>query len=368
MVDCNIANRTIFCRDNLDILRGINSNCIDLIYLDPPFNKNKKFTAPVGSSAGGAEFKDIFRKEDIKEEWLRTIEEDYAEIYQYLIGIKGVGKPYNFAYLAYMVIRMMECHRVLKPTGSIYLHCDPTMSHYLKVAMDCIFKEDYFRNEIIWKYGKVSNANAKKFLREHDTILFYSKSRNFQFNPQFDSVLSDRKKQLIDIGYNTKNMDGQRYLYIYDDAKVKRRESLGKLDRKDFDIVKEVDTTVGNRITDVFEIDILNSQSSENTKYPTQKPLKLLQRIIQASSNEGDIVLDPFCGCATTCVAAERLNRQWIGIDISIKAFELVKERLTKEAADPYDLIKYQNVISLQTTPPPEQIWALIIKKQNMYT
>ena len=352
MVDCNIANRTIFCRDNLDILRGINSNCIDLIYLDPPFNKNKKFTAPVGSSAGGAEFKDIFRKEDIKEEWLRTIEEDYAEIYQYLIGIKGVGKPYNFAYLAYMVIRMMECHRVLKPTGSIYLHCDPTMSHYLKVAMDCIFKEDYFRNEIIWKYGKVSNANAKKFLREHDTILFYSKSRNFQFNPQFDSVLSDRKKQLIDIGYNTKNMDGQRYLYIYDDAKVKRRESLGKLDRKDFDIVKEVDTTVGNRITDVFEIDILNSQSSENTKYPTQKPLKLLQRIIQASSNEGDIVLDPFCGCATTCVAAERLNRQWIGIDISIKAFELVKERLTKEAADPYDLIKYQNVISLQTTPP----------------
>ena len=227
MANCNIANRTIFCHDNLDVLRGINSDCIDLIYLDPPFNKNKKFTAPVGSSAEGAGFKDIFRKEDVKQEWLQTIKEDYADIYQYLNGIKGIGKPYNFAYLAYMVIRIMQCRRVLKPTGSIYLHCDSTMSHYLKVAMDCIFGEDFFRNEIIWKYGKVSNANAKKFLREHDTILCYTKSRDFKFNPQFDSELSPRKKQLIQRGYNTKNMDGLRYLYIYDAEKVKQLEMGG---------------------------------------------------------------------------------------------------------------------------------------------
>ena len=138
MSECNVSNRTIFCNDNLDIMRGINSECIDLIYLDPPFNKNKKFTAPIGSSAEGASFKDIFREEDLKDEWLQTIREDSPDLFHYLNGIKGVGKPYNFAYLVYMAIRLIECHRALKETGSIYLHCDPTMSHYLKTVMDCI--------------------------------------------------------------------------------------------------------------------------------------------------------------------------------------------------------------------------------------
>ena len=132
MTECNVKNRTIFCRDNLDVLKGINSECIDLIYLDPPFNKNKKFTAPIGSSAEGAEFSDIFREEDVKDEWLVTIEEDEPELYTYLNGIRGVGKPYNFAFLAYMAIRLIECRRILKKEGSIYLHCDPTMSHYLE--------------------------------------------------------------------------------------------------------------------------------------------------------------------------------------------------------------------------------------------
>ncbi len=116
MTDCNIPNRTIFCHDNLDVLHGINSECIDLIYLDPPFNKNKKFTALIGSSAEGAEFSDIFREEDVKAEWLVTIQEDQPELFHYLNGIKGVGKPYNFAYLAYMAIRLIECQRILKDT------------------------------------------------------------------------------------------------------------------------------------------------------------------------------------------------------------------------------------------------------------
>ena len=150
MPDCNVENRTIFCDDNLDVLKGINSECIDLIYLDPPFNKNKEFTAPIGTSAEGASFKDIFREDDLKEEWLISIQEDHPDLFQYLNGIKGVGKPYYFAYLAYMAIRLLECHRLLKPTGSIYLHCDPTMSHYLKTTMDCIFSESNFRNEITW--------------------------------------------------------------------------------------------------------------------------------------------------------------------------------------------------------------------------
>lgn len=172
MPDCNVPNRTIFCKDNLDVLLGINSNCIDLIYLDPPFNKNKKFTAPIGSSAEGAEFSDIFREEDVKAEWLVAIREDQPELYHYLNGIKGVGNPYNFAYLAYMAIRLIECHRILKETGSIYLHCDPTMSHYLKSLMDCILGEKNFRNEIVWQ-RQSGHSDGGQFGRVADYILFY---------------------------------------------------------------------------------------------------------------------------------------------------------------------------------------------------
>ena len=324
---CNIKNRTIYCKDNLDVLRGINSDCIELIYLDPPFNKNKKFTAPIGSSAEGAEFKDIFREEDLKEEWLQTIEEDYPEIFHYLNGIRGVGKPYNFSYLAYMIIRLMECHRVLKPTGSIYLHCDPTMSHYLKVALDCIFGEDCFRNEIVWCYTGPGSPNLRQFNRKHDILFWYNGgSKNWTFNS--DKVRIPHKR------LNT-NKKGA---VIADALTPELRDEYIKRGK--------VPETWWPEFTPVGRL------KWERTGYPTQKPLALLERIITASSNEGDTVLDPFCGCATTCVAAERLNRNWIGIDISIKAFELVKERLTKEAADPYDLFKYQNIINLQTSPP----------------
>lgn len=172
-MDANIKNRTIFCDDNLDVMQGINSACIDLIYLDPPFNKNKKFTAPIGTSAEGAGFKDIFREEDLKMEWLQTIREDNPDLFHYLNGIKGVGKPYNFAYLAYMAIRLIECRRILKPTGSIYLHCDPTMSHYLKTTMDCIFGEENFRNEIVWSYRRWP-SKSRNFQTMHDILLFFA--------------------------------------------------------------------------------------------------------------------------------------------------------------------------------------------------
>ena len=173
----NIKNRTIFCRDNLDILRGIDTDSIDLIYLDPPFNKKKTFTAPIGSSAEGASFSDIFREEDVKDEWLKEIEEEYYSIHELLHAVKNIeGRTsYNFCYLAYMAIRLMECHRVLKETGSIYLHCDSTMSHYLKLILDCILGEKNFKNEIIWCYGKWTNV-ATMFQKNHDTILFYVKS------------------------------------------------------------------------------------------------------------------------------------------------------------------------------------------------
>lgn len=194
MNEPNVENRTIFCHDNLDVMAGINSQCIDLIYLDPPFNKNKKFTAPIGSSAEGASFKDIFREEDLKEEWLMAIREDQPELYHYLDGIRGVGKPYNFAYLAYMAIRLIECHRILKPTGSIYLHCDPTMSHYLKTTMDCIFGEDNYRNEITWHRSRGKGLNPKRYVNNCDTILYYTRSKTRTWNQQYEPFAADYGK------------------------------------------------------------------------------------------------------------------------------------------------------------------------------
>jgi len=310
--ECNVANRTIFCNDNLDVLKGVNSNCIDLVYLDPPFNKNKKFTAPIGSSAHGAQFSDIFREEDVKSEWVQTIKEDHPELYQYLNGIRGVGKPYNFAYLAYMAIRLIECHRVLKSTGSIYLHCDPTMSHYLKTTMDCIFSEENFRNEIAWCYKGPGNV-TKYFKRKHDTVLFYAKSDYSVFN-----------RDDVRVPYSSATLNRRRYA------------------EGDKGIIKDPSGRSLGQVASLFGSGQIpedwwtefptggQMRKSERTGYPTQKPLALLERIIRASSRKGDIVLDPFCGCATTCVAAERLNRKWIGVDVSIKAYELVKHRLLK--------------------------------------
>ena len=328
MTEINIPNRTIFCKDNLDVMQGINSNCIDLIYLDPPFNKNKKFTAPIGSSAEGAEFSDIFREEDIKGEWLVTIREDQPELYHYLNGIKGVGNPYNFAYLAYMAIRLIECHRILKETGSIYLHCDPTMSHYLKSLLDCVFGENNFRNEIVWCYTGPGSPKMRQFNRKHDIIFWYSRGINWTFDA--DAIRLPYAANTISRGkYDTGSASSVAGAGFRDTSKGKIPETWW------------TGFGAGGQMA-----------KNERTGYPTQKPLALIERIIRASSKVNDVVLDPFCGCATTCVAAERLERQWMGVDISIKAYELVNKRLTKEAADPNDLLKYQNTIHLKTDPP----------------
>jgi len=293
---------------------GMNDECIDLMYLDPPFNKNKTFTAPVGSSAEGAEFKDIFREEDVKDEWVRTIEQDYDELYSLLIGIKSFSNSYNYCYCVYMAIRLLEMQRILKPTGSLYLHCDQTMSHYLKLLMDCIFGEKNFRNEIIWCYH-AGGASKRYFPRKHDAILLYGKNARSSVH------------NILRIPY--------RDLYAYQDN---HDPSMG---------IYHPD---GKMLHDWWEISYISSVAKERTGYPTQKPLGLLERIITASSNKGDVVLDPFCGCATTCIAAEKLERQWIGIDVSIKAYELVKERLAKEV--PTDLVRPEPHF---TTKPPKR-------------
>ena len=303
----NIKNRTIFCKDNLDVLQGINSESVDLIYLDPPFNKNKTFTAPTGSSAEGASFKDYFREEDIKDEWVETIKEDHIELYNFLNGVKSINNNnhylYNYCYLCYMAIRLIEMRRILKDTGSVYFHCDPTMSHYVKIMMDTIFGEDNFRNEIVWRY-ETGGIPKKDFSRKHDIILRYTKTKEYLFNSA--DILEQRSEEVL------------------------RRISTGK----------ESATRSKGKFrhpSDVFLMPSINAMAKERKGYPTQKPLKLLEKIIKSSSNENDVILDPFCGCATTCIASEKLNRKWIGIDISIKAYDLVRERLTEEVEGKFD-------------------------------
>ena len=413
MADCNVNNRTIFNRDNLDVLRGINSECIDLIYLDPPFNKNKKFTAPIGSSARGAGFDDIFREEMVKSEWVQTIEEDQPELFTYLNGIKGVGKKYNFAYLAYMAIRVIECWRVLKPTGSVYLHCDPTMSHYLKTTMDCIFGEDNFRNEIVWRRTNAHNAMRKSFGSIHEILLFYTKTDNYTFEPGRTpytvNYIETRFKQEDELGkYQLNYLTGPGvrtgssgkcwrgfnptdagrhwaipssltpYLPDGEQDSVKKLEALyhqnlivfpkrGKQPMyKQYvgDGVQYQDIWAYQPNTSgvLFDSDAcidedckyLEGEQEKKVGYPTQKPLGLLNRIIRTSTNPDDIILDPFCGCATTCVAAGAFDkpRRWVGIDISHKAYDLVRERLDLEVARPDNIEQFRNTVHFTTEPP----------------
>ena len=327
-------NRTLFLEDNLPVLRGLDSKSIDLIATDPPFNKGVPAFEGTTKAGKNVEFKDVWNwDDDVHTEWTKALLEKHPSLYAVIASAQAAGGDGMGAFLCWMAVRVLEMERVLKDTGSIYLHCDPTASHYIKAMMDAVFGRRNFRNEIVWDYRKVSNAAAKKFNRAHDVILFYTKSKSSTFNRQYESELSDRKQELVRVGYNTKNMNGERYLYIYDEDTVKEKERLGKINRQDFDHVRYVDVTKGNVLTDVFRVDHLNSQSKENVGYPTQKPLALYKRIIEASSNPGDIVLDPFAGCATTCVAAEQLGRQWIGIDIREEAEEVIFERLQNEVS-----------------------------------
>ena len=299
----NFKPQTIWTGDCLDIMRGMNSESIDLIYLDPPFNSKANYAAPIGSKAAGAEFKDTWGLDDVKLVWHGEIQHEYPGLYAHLDAARQIHGDSMMSYLIYMAIRIMEMRRVLKQSGSVYLHCDPTASHYLKLLMDSIFGKANFRNEIIWRYRTSSGRPAKHFIRNTDSILFYTKTSASIFNhlrePWPESTL--RKWQTDEVGIYRMNA-GKKY-YINPE---------------------------GKRIDNVWEI-TLSSRSKERTGYPTQKPLALLRRIIQASSNEGDMVLDPFCGCATTCVAAEQLQRRWVGIDISPKAAELVVSRMRGE-------------------------------------
>ena len=346
----NFDNRTLFVGDNLDVLRGINSKCVDLIYLDPPFNSNRTYNAPHGSRAQGAAFKDTWTLDD----WDAELEAELE------IADKGAYHTINAAgeqhgdgmrsYLGYMYVRLAEMHRVLKDTGSLYLHCDDTASHYLKILMDTLFGVAHYRNTITWQRTTAHN-DPTRYGRNADIILFYSKSARRTWNIQHKPYEEAYKARFrfkdadgrawTDDNLTAKGLAGGGYEYEYKGASSLWRVPLGTMERLDTEgrlhftnrggirRKRYLDEMKGRPVQAIWDdIDAINSQSKERVGYPTQKPLALLERIISASSNPGDMVLDPFCGCATTCVAAEKLGRQWAGIDISEKAVELVNMRL----------------------------------------
>ena len=301
-----MAENTLYYGDNLDVLRRyVKDGSIDLIYLDPPFKSeqdyNVLFAEQNGSRAAAQikAFEDSWRwDQDSARSYQEVVETGPPRVSQVMQAFrKFLDESDMMAYLAMMAPRLVEFRRALKPTGSIYLHCDPTASHYLKLLMDAVFRPPMFRNEIIWSY-RTGGVSKRAFARKHDTILFYTKSNRYVFNLQ-----RYKSWQLKEYKYSDK------YPEHYDEEK-KMWYHLAVC-------------------RDVWEdINPIGTSAGERLGYPTQKPEALLERMFEASSNKGDTVLDPFCGCGTAVVVAERLKRKWIGIDITHLAVALMKHRL----------------------------------------
>ena len=285
--------------------------------------------APIGSPAAGAEFKDIWTDEDIKNEWHGQIAEQHEDLYQIIQASEAVYDKSMKIYLTAMAVRLFEMKRILKPTGSIYLHCDPTASHYLKMVMDSLFGKSNFRNEVVWYY-KGNSISVKKYPAKHDILLYYA-GNNATFTPILIPYAASTHRR-----YNHVDEDGRRY-------KISALRD-GKQEK--------VYMGAGKKADDVWDIPLIRKKK-ERTGWPTQKPLALLERISKASSNEGDVVLDPFCGCATACVAAEKLQRKWIGIDISPSAEVITKIRL-EEASQQGALFSPIQIsdVFVQSEPP----------------
>jgi site-specific DNA-methyltransferase (adenine-specific) len=355
MVKKKEFSNVLYTNDNLFILNGMNSNWVDLIYLDPPFNTKRMYSAPIGSKAAGTSFKDMWTWQDVNEAYLDTLADQYPALARFIGDVGKIHSKAMMAYLTYMAQRIIEMHRVLKDTGSLYLHCDPTASHYMKVVLDEIFGKDNFRNEIIWHYGQRTAFHKQHFSRKHDTILFYSKSNKSFFGKvseawEKDNFLSNRHDVLID-------SDGREYIWSDGGKKGMRYKRY----------VADV-LGAGKPLDSVWDIPILNASAKERTGYPTQKPLALLRRIIEASSQVGDVVFDPFCGCATTCVAAQQLDRKWIGIDIEKQAVDILVERLSDDAGLFKDFINTQIVpqrTDITIEQPSASAKERLYKKQN---
>ena len=367
---------TLYYGDNLPVMRKfIKDESVDLIYLDPPFNSQADYNILFKEVSGEESTAQIQAFSDF---WHWDIEarkayeyltiqapNDVANLTDALFNI--LGKNDMLAYLVMMGERLLELHRVLKPTGSIYLHCDSTASHYLKLMLDSIFQAENFRNEIIWKRTSAHSGEGQvtKFGRIHDSILFYSKSNNYTFNPQY----SDYSKEYEDKFYNNEDADKRKWTssdltgagirhgetgkpWKGIDPNIKGRHWAVPVSRLD-EWEKEgriffpkkadgmprykryLDEMKGILLQDIWtDINPVQAHSLERQGFQTQKPVELLERIVKTSSNEGDIILDPFCGCGTAVIASEKLHRHWIGIDVTFLAINLIKNRLSDTFPD----------------------------------
>ena len=383
MTALNWKSQTIWTGDNLHIMRGMNSESVDLIYLDPPFNSKANYAAPIGSKAAGAAFKDTWNLSDVDTEWANLMEAKHPALHRVLLAAMTNSDK---SYLIYMAVRLLEMRRILKPSGTIYLHCDPTMSHYLKLVMDAVWGRSYCLNEVAWKRAAAHSDTKQGMSRAgkiHDVLLIYTGKKDHTWNPQYtpytDDYLEAEYRHVADDGrcfkqtdltaakpggdtsyeWRVKRLVGRQWeadlsdefefprwgweykavtpyagrYWAYSKANMRRFWEEGRLFHRRTGmprLMQFADEMPGIPLQDVWD-DIPPALGSERTGFRTQKPVDLMRRIIEVSSNENDIVLDPFCGCATTLVAAEQLSRQWAGIDISPKAADLVEWRLLSQ-------------------------------------
>ena len=371
-----ITDNTLFYGDNLIILRDyIPDESVDLIYLDPPFNSKRtynvlfKYESGEESEAQIAAFDDTWH-------WNLAAEETYHELVteapdrvsKMIAALRDfIGPSQMLAYLVMMAARLVELHRVLKPTGSLYLHCDPTASHYLKIILDTIFSPEKFISEIIWKRTNIHN-DSKSWSAVADVIFFYSKGSQFtwqtQYLPHSEKHIKTKYRHADENGrkFTLSDMtspnprpnmmyDWQGFPYPpkgwrYSLETMQKLHDEGRIyypQKKDgsFDTSKRprlkryLDEMPGTLMGTIWtDIPPINSQADERLGYPTQKPLALLERIIEASSNPDDVILDPFCGCGTTIAAAQKLGRKWIGIDVTHLSIALMKYRLQEMFPD----------------------------------
>jgi len=382
----------LYYGDNLDVLRRhVRDESVDLVYLDPPFNSNANYNvlfAEHGTRAAAQiqAFEDTWEwNEESAATYQETVERG-GEVANALMSFRTlIGTSDMLAYLSMMAPRLVELHRVLKPTGSLYLHCDPTASHYLKLLLDAVFGARNFVNEIVWKRSDAkgdSGQGARHFGRVNDVLLFYGKSDNRTWNPLYVPL----DEGYVERFYRYADPDGRRYKLdnmlgpggaakgnpIYEVMGVKRywrysRESMQKL----IDAGRVIQTNPGTvpmykryldesrgapLTTNWTDISLIRGWSHEKLGYPTQKPVALLERIVSASSNPGDVVLDPFCGCGTAIDASQELGRRWIGIDITHLSIGLIKHRLTDRYGP--DVAKTYRVVGEPTTPDDAAVLA----------
>ena len=339
----NLPNRTLAIMDNYPFLRSINNECIDLIAIDPPFAANETFTDKPQPPISQAEFNEEVAlaqahgathnesigqtrvvdywnwDDDVHPQWKMRIQDDYPKVHAVIEAVEAAATENEAAYISFMATRLIECHRVLKPTGSIYIHCDRHANSYLRITLDAIFGLENLIDEITWNYGTPSGGRArgKKPVKTHDTILAYAKNYgkhtyNRLFTPYSEKYINDWFRHTDDAG-----------------RKYRTRSRKGRITRQYLD--ESPGIPLSNTWTDIMQLygsaGWFPGNRSEITGYATQKPLVLLERIISAGSNPGDVVLDVFAGCATTVIAAEKLERQWIACDMAYRSWTMLKRR-----------------------------------------